>query len=296
MQICKISSVEGHSALFFEAFPSILMGILWVTGLKCGLWCLHLLPDPGNMLVYMPCDWSWNKSYLLQSFLWHIQPKQTQWQEKRWCRLHEESEHFWLKLCCSTGVHPESAAAPWLHDFQNSKNVLCASKWTHSCICARASDKEGCESKRKRQQESSAQISECVWQRGQPCRQVPALQHRKWHMTALTFVIPCLLTAPKPSLQQTLRRAELHALKDTQSHTVYCLDYIIFVPGTWALLVGWHLGLCSSKVTFLCPWVKDACLQHAFEMKDGEKSDEKDFQKHFDQRHQQSRTNLLSSM
>lgn len=91
-----------------------------------------------------------------------------------------------------------------------------------------------------------------------------------------------------------------HTLKDTQSHTVYCLDYIIFIPGTWALLVGWHLGLCSTKVTFLCPWVKDACLQHAFEMKGmgdkKKKSDEKDFQKHFDQRHQQSRTNLLSSM
>lgn len=146
-----------------------------------------------------------------------------------------------------------------------------------SCICARALDKDKREGwreqeRKKRQRESSAQISECVWQRGQPRRQVPALQHRKWHMTALTFVIPLSPSAPKPKPPtNTQASIDTHTLEDTQSHTVYCLDYIIFIPGTWALLVGWHLGLCSTKVTFLCPWVKDACLQHAFEMKDRKK-------------------------
>lgn len=148
--------------------------------------------------------------------------------------------------------------------------VVGAGAQTCSCKSTRALDRDRerwREQKKRRQRESSPQISECVWQRGQPRRQVPALQHRKWHMTALTFVIPCLPPPPNPSLQQTLRLAKRHTLKDTQSHTVYCLDYIIFIPRTWALLVGWHLGLCSTKVTFLCPWVKDACLQHAFEMK-----------------------------
>lgn len=84
------------------------------------------------------------------------------------------------------------------------------------------------------------------------------------------FCHPLSLYAPKlKPATNTEASAETHRLKDTHSYTVYCLDYIILIPGTWALLVGWHLGLCSSKVTFLCPWVKDACLQHAFEMKDG---------------------------
>lgn len=118
---------------------------------------------------------------------------------------------------------------------------------------------------KRRQWESSAWICECVWQRGQPWRRVPAPQHRKWHMTALTFVIPCLPPPLKLSLKQTPRLAKIHTLKDTQSHThtVYCLDYIIFIPRTWALLVGWHLGLCSTKVTFPWPWVKmPVCSMH----------------------------------
>lgn len=84
-------------------------------------------------------------------------------------------------------------------------------------------------------------------------------------MTALTFVIPCLPPPLKLSLKQTPRLAKIHTLKDTQSHThtVYCLDYIIFIPRTWALLVGWHLGLCSTKVTFPWPWVKmPVCSMH----------------------------------
>lgn len=106
-----------------------------------------------------------------------------------------------LCKCSSTFV------AVWLFEH---RVVACAGAWTCSCTYARALDKDGEKDgkrKRKRQRESSAQISECVWQRGQPWRQVPALQHWKWHMTALTFVIPCLPTPPNPSLQQTLRLA-----------------------------------------------------------------------------------------
>lgn len=184
-----------------------------------------------------------------------------------------------FRLLKSTVLHhPLLYKSTLLLHATESPGIVAWATGARTCSCKRlhvhrmkTEGKDGESKRKKRQRESSAQISECVWQRGQPRRQVPALQHRKWHMTALTFVIPCLPPPPNPSLQQTLRLAWIHThthtLRDTQSHTVYCLDYIIFIPRTWALLVGWHLGLCSTKVTFLCPWVKDACLQHAFEMK-----------------------------
>lgn len=190
----------------------------------------------------------------------------------------------WLTACCTSktdvyGLRSGVFFAVTVY-WTWSLNLLYVPRSTesspesHSCILlARTPPRDGRveevkkkkKKEKRRQWESSAWICECVWQRGQPWRRVPAPQHRKWHMTALTFVIPCLPPPLKLSLKQTPRLAKIHTLKDTQSHThtVYCLDYIIFIPRTWALLVGWHLGLCSTKVTFPWPWVKmPVCSMH----------------------------------
>lgn len=132
---------------------------------------------------------------------------------------------------------------------------------------------------RAKEKETAREFSADIWVRltertaleAGPSPSAPKMTH-----DCFDFCHPLSPSAPKTKPPTNTEASmdthtHTHTLKDTQSHTVYCLDYIIFILGTWALLVGWHLGLCSTKVTFLCPWVKDACLQHAFEMKDGKK-------------------------
>lgn len=156
---------------------------------------------------------------------------------------------------------------------------VCVSAWTRSWAYARALAKDREKDGERAKERDSADIWVHLTERTalQAGPSPFSTKNDTWLLWLLSS--PCLHTPPNQSLQQTLRQAHIPThtctLKDTQLHTVYCLDYIIPFPRTRALLVGWHLGLCSSKVTFLCPWVKEACLPHAFKMKDGGKKKKK---------------------
>ena len=157
-----------------------------------------------------------------------------------------------------------------------SSSIDCGASCS-SCTyaCALDKDREKRWREQKKKKETALEFSMDIWVRltertgleAGPSPSAPKMTH-----DCFDFCHPLSPSAPKTKPPtNTEASTDTHTQRHTQSHTVYCLDYIIFIPGTWALLVGWHLGLCSTKVTFLCPWVRDACLQHAFEMKDGEK-------------------------